>query len=131
MASDEQVVRTVEDRLGEWSKQPGAVVTDAQRQFIADMRSARESGVGYGWMQQIIEWEWQNKAPGSWGPEYFRAEIAAAHAEGRREMREEAARVADKHRTKVAVNEPLWHDGQDWAAQRIGEAIRALPETEP
>lgn len=67
---------TVEDRLAEWLKQPGAVVTAAQRQFIDDMRRARAAGVGYGWMQQVIEWEWQARGTGAFGPEYFNKRIA-------------------------------------------------------
>lgn len=66
---------TVESRLQEWSKQPGAVVVPAERQFIADMRKAAAAGVGYGWMQQIVEWEWQAQGLGAWGPEYFHMRI--------------------------------------------------------
>lgn len=62
---------TVEDRLKEWLRQPGAVVTEAQIQFIAEMRKTASAGVGYGWMQQIIEWEWQSKSVGPLGPEYY------------------------------------------------------------
>lgn len=50
---------TVEQRLAEWEKQPGARVTLAERRFIDAMREARASGVGYGWMSQIIGWEWE------------------------------------------------------------------------
>lgn len=66
---------SVEDKLALWLKQPGTVVTAAERQFIEDIRKAAANGVGYGWMQQIIEWEWQSKGPGAWGPEYFNREI--------------------------------------------------------
>ena len=38
----------------------------------------------------------------------------------------EAADIAMRHLSKVQINEPLWHDGQDWAAQRIADAILAL-----
>lgn len=38
-----------------------------------------------------------------------------------------AIEVAMRHRSKIEVNEPLWHEGQDWAADRISEAIRAIP----
>lgn len=38
----------------------------------------------------------------------------------------EAAEVALRHRSKVQINEMLWHEGQDWAAERIAEAILAL-----
>lgn len=57
---------TVEEILAEWSKQPGAIVTAAERQFIADMRKAAAAGVGYGWMRQVIGWEW--KAADGIGP---------------------------------------------------------------
>lgn len=52
-------------------------MTAAERQFIADMRKAREAGVGYGWMQQVTEWEWQSKdAVSAWGPEYFEKRLS-------------------------------------------------------
>lgn len=35
--------------------------------------------------------------------------------------------VAKRHRSKLQLNEPLWHEGQDWASDRIAEAIAALP----
>lgn len=62
---------SVEQKIAKWLEQPGTFVTAAKSQFIADMRSAADRGVGYGWMQQIIEWEWQSKGPGSHGPEYY------------------------------------------------------------
>ncbi len=52
---------TVEQILEIWSKQPGAVVSAAERQFIVDMRKAAEAHVGYGWMIQVIQWEWSHK----------------------------------------------------------------------
>ncbi len=48
--------------------------------------------------------------------------------EVRRAALMEAAAVALRHLSKVQINEPLWHEGQDWAAQRISEAILALIE---
>jgi hypothetical protein len=67
---------TLEERLDVWLKQPGTFVTEAERAFIADMRKAAAAGVGYGWMQQIAEWEWQSKCPnGAWGPELHEAEL--------------------------------------------------------
>lgn len=62
---------TVESKLAEWSRQPGAFVTLAEVTFIEHMRQARAAGVGYGWMQQVIEWEWQTNGQAAWGPEYF------------------------------------------------------------
>ena len=55
--------KTVEQILVEWEKQPGAVVSPDEWQFIADMRKARSVGVGYGWMLQVIEWEWKANDP--------------------------------------------------------------------
>lgn len=43
---------------------------------------------------------------------------------------ERAVGVAKRHRSKVQINEPLWHDGQDWASDRIAEAIEALADTD-
>lgn len=67
--------KTVDDILNEWMKQPGAVVTPQERQFIEDMRKHAANGVGYGWMQQVIEWEWQAKTGHAWGPKYFESRI--------------------------------------------------------
>lgn len=66
---------TLEEKLGEWLKQRGTSIVCPEREFIKLMRKAAAEGVGYGWMQQIIEWEWQSKGPGAWGPEYFNREI--------------------------------------------------------
>jgi hypothetical protein len=68
----------LEERLAEWLKQPGTALSAAELQFITDMRKAARKGVGYGWMQQVIEWEWQEVHPGSaWGPEYYEKELRA------------------------------------------------------
>lgn len=40
--------------------------------------------------------------------------------------RERCADIADRHRMKITVNEDLWHEGADWACDRIAAAIRAL-----
>lgn len=42
--------------------------------------------------------------------------------------REQCAKIAERHLSQVAINEPLWHDGQDWAAESIALAIRARPD---
>jgi hypothetical protein len=55
--------RTVEQRLAEWAKQPGAVVTKQQRDFISAMRWFASLGVGYGWMQQ-----WRRGSGATWKP---------------------------------------------------------------
>lgn len=77
----------LEDRIAEWMAQsPVCTVTGPELQFIADMRKAAAAGVGYGWMQQICEWEWAAKGPAAWGPEYFHRRITeletAANKEG-------------------------------------------------
>lgn len=66
---------TLEDRLSEFLKQPDTSINAAERQFIDDIRRARASGVGYGWMQQVIEWEWQSVSRIAFGPEYYRTQI--------------------------------------------------------
>lgn len=57
--------QTVEQILAIWEKQPGARVSIAEREFIRDMRHAVSKGVGYGWMKQIIQWEWNATHPDS------------------------------------------------------------------
>ena len=47
-------------------------------------------------------------------------------AQAREAALREAAEIALRHRSKVQINEELWHEGQDWAAKRISEAILAL-----
>lgn len=77
---------SVEEKLESWLTQPGTFVTEPERRFIDLMREAASQGVGYGWMQQVIEWEWQAKmadqgtAHGAWGPEYFGKQIADLEA---------------------------------------------------
>lgn len=44
---------------------------------------------------------------------------------------ERAAQIAEAHMSKIEINEPLWHDGQDWAAESIALAIRALSPEPP
>lgn len=52
-------------------------------------------------------------------------------AAGQEAMRTECDRVALAHKSKIEVNEWLWHEGQDWAVIRISNAIRALPIDPP
>jgi hypothetical protein len=69
---------TLEERLDQFLKQPGTSITHEELGFIAHMRECASHGVGYGWMQQVIEWEWQSKDPhGAWGPERFASERRA------------------------------------------------------
>lgn len=56
-------VKTVEQILEIWERQPGAKVSMPEREFIQDMRAARHARVGYGWMLQVIEWEWRANDP--------------------------------------------------------------------
>ncbi len=49
---------SLEQILERWAEQPGAVVTPVEWAFIEAMRVARRAGVGYGWMRQVIAWEW-------------------------------------------------------------------------
>jgi hypothetical protein len=57
----DELGRTLEGRLNEWLKQPGTFITAAEKQFIKDMLKAAENGVGYRWMQQVIEWEYRKR----------------------------------------------------------------------
>lgn len=52
-------------------------------------------------------------------------EVAKLVAEAEARGMERAAVIADRHLSKVEINEPLWHEGQDWAAESIALAIRA------
>lgn len=74
---------TVEEHLAEWAAQsPTCVVTRAEWDFIHQMRRSAAGGVGFGWMQGIIEVEWTAKhGAHGWGPRYFEATIARLRAE--------------------------------------------------
>ena len=76
MSQQSETPMTVEQILAEWEQQPGAVVSPDEKRFIGYMRECAKYGVGYGWMQQVIEWEWASKGIGSWGPSYFEKRIA-------------------------------------------------------
>lgn len=54
---------TVEDRLAAWEKQSGLAVSASEREFIAAMRRSAAAGTGYGWMRQVIAWEWAHNDP--------------------------------------------------------------------
>lgn len=64
-------------QIKEWLKQPGSRLGEDERLFIQCVRHFAGRSVGYGFMQQVCEWEWQaacerDGLPGSaWGPEYF------------------------------------------------------------
>ena len=53
------------------------------------------AALGYGWMQQVIEAEWQShvlsrgEPDASWGPAYFTQELARLEQQGKEESRHE------------------------------------------
>lgn len=107
MTEPSKTPRTVEQRLDEWAAQPGAVVSKPERDFISAMRWFASLGVGYGWMQQVIEWEWQTKGAGAIGPEYWTraltaAESALAEARAERDAAELRARNSEIRRAQMA-----------------------------
>jgi hypothetical protein len=102
---------TLEQRLAHFLEQPGAVVTEPERWFIDKMRLAAASGVGYGWMQQVIEWEWRSKdSAGAWGPEYYATRLRAAERDAARYRWLRAASPAGKAMIHV---QPV---GKSWGA---------------
>jgi hypothetical protein len=58
--------------------------TDAERGFLGAVRTAARMQVGYGWMQQVIEAEWQAQGVGAWGPASFEEAIRRLEAERER-----------------------------------------------
>ena len=63
------------------SAQP--LCTAAERRFVEAMNAAADDGVGFGWMQQVAEWEWLHRhGPGAWGPP--EAEVASHEDHARR-----------------------------------------------
>ena len=144
---DAQTPLTVEERLSEWMKQPGAFVRPCERLFIEDMRSAANASVGYGWMQQIIEWEWQNTLHHKWqlnsgafGPDYFGKRIAelelaiAAERERGRRVREETIEKCAKIAEELKITTE-WCEGSPRTYRmampvETAEAIRALSRAE-
>ena len=74
-------------RLKEWLRQPGAKLTATEAEFIQSARSFAAEGVGYGWMQSVIEMEWQDVCArqglpnAAWGPEYHGRRIAELEEE--------------------------------------------------
>ena len=78
---------TAEQRLREWAKQPETAVSPAEWQFLAAVQQYAGRGVGFGFMAQVIEWEWQHYCErmgfpgGAWGPEYYDNRIRELEAE--------------------------------------------------
>lgn len=60
-----------------WKSAEAICTSPAEDEFLAAVRRARYSYVGYGWMQQLIEIEWSSKTGGvgAWGPHYFESRI--------------------------------------------------------
>src|SRR5262249_2076973 len=82
-------------KLRDWLRQPGSVLLPGFREFVVAVREFAAHGVGYGFMQQVIEWIWQEKDPiGAWGPEFHSRmqAIQQERAEGLCEERDEAER---------------------------------------
>ena len=66
------------EKLSKHIDLPGSSISAAERAFLQAVHDSAKMGVGYGWMQQVIEWVWQEAGPGAWGPEYFYADKAEA-----------------------------------------------------
>lgn len=49
-----------------WATQPGAVITPDEKAFISLVHHFAALGVGYGWMQQQIEWDMAGEVRRSW-----------------------------------------------------------------
>lgn len=46
-----------------WERETGARASPAERRFVELVREARALGVGYGFMRQVIGWEWKSTDP--------------------------------------------------------------------
>ena len=114
--------RTPEQRIDEWAKQPGAVRMPGTTEFLACVR--QYAHIGYGHMQQLIEWEWQSKAPGAWGPEHFHAELTAA------EQRIAELEKYARHKRDCAKEQFEWrNDDREGGAVSDAEAVAAYEAT--
>jgi hypothetical protein len=65
-----------------WKSAESICQFPGETEFL-EVRRARETGVGYGWMQQAIEIEWAATSGGigAWGPHYFETRIRELKAE--------------------------------------------------
>ena len=74
-------------KLKAWLRQPGTRLTATEAEFIQSLRAFAAEGVGYGWMQSVIEMEWddvckrQGLPNAAWGPDYHGRRIAELEAE--------------------------------------------------
>lgn len=80
-----------------------AIFTQRERNFVNMIREFVP--IGYGMMQQLIEWEWQSKSVGAWGPEYFEAQITALQS-----ALAEARLIMDRLRAMQGETHPGWND---------------------
>jgi hypothetical protein len=81
--SDASTTKTTEDRLLEFAVQNGMEdIPGTATNFIQILRAYQSLGLGYGFMIQLIEWEWQASSGGeSWGPEALNLQIKALSEE--------------------------------------------------
>jgi hypothetical protein len=75
-------------KLREWCARPhSAGIGPGEAAFLAAVYRAHSIKVGFGFMQQVCEWVWQEECPhgpeGTWGPEYFGKEIDRLEAENK------------------------------------------------
>ena len=68
-------------KLKDWCNRPySAGIGPEEAFFLNAVYSAHHNGVGFGFMQQVCEWIWQEESPygpdSAWGPEYFGKEIS-------------------------------------------------------
>ena len=90
---------TVEECLAEWAEQgPECRVSLDEWRFISYMRLCAANDVGYGWMQQVIEWEWIHHLKEKWGvdegalgPLYYQKQL-----ERIKELEDEVLRLVDQ-----------------------------------
>lgn len=101
-------------KLTDWAAQcEGAMITEYELEFLRAVNRAADFGVGFGWMQQVIEWAWQEQSeidglPGSsWGPEYFGTKISdlstALEATESASMQSESLHMARIKELKLSV----------------------------
>lgn len=90
-----------------------AMQSDAKDAEITRLRAEIET-TNLAWGKTSIQLGWANARL---------AEARAAKADAWDQAMKAADETALRHISKIEINEPLWHNGQDWAAQRISDAI--------
>lgn len=65
--------------MHDWCGETGGAVGEVEQAFVQMVHAFAFLGVGYGFMQQIIEWIWQETRIGSGaiGPEFYEKKIRA------------------------------------------------------